>query len=163
VKALHSPRRSHDLDAMNVDSSWRSGDVGLSGAGMRGRPKMRLTAAPANAGRRKGRLYRYRNIVLLIPVLPFETREHPVAATGVDAERLRWEACIRLTKQLIGGVGVAAGALLGSVIFGLTIILINFNGSLGGASLITVVGLLLFLFVVLQRFLMGSFRPQSAV
>jgi simple sugar transport system permease protein len=70
---------------------------------------------------------------------------------------------MRLAKRLIGGVGVAAGALFGGMIFGRTTILINFNGSLSGASFIIVGGLLLFLFVVLQRFSVGSFRPQSAV
>jgi simple sugar transport system permease protein len=76
---------------------------------------------------------------------------------------LRCEACIRLAKRLIGGVGVVAGALFGGMIFGLTTILVNFKGSLSDASFIIVGGLLLFLFVVLQRFLVGSFGPQSAV
>jgi simple sugar transport system permease protein len=40
--------------------------------------------------------------------------------------------------------------------------LINFNGSLNGAWIMIIGGMLLFVFIVLQRFLLGSFRLRSA-
>ncbi len=67
---------------------------------------------------------------------------------------------------LTGGVGLVAGTLFGGMIFGLIATLINFNGSLNGARIMIVGGVLLFLFIVLQlivlqRFLVGSFRLRS--
>ena len=52
--------------------------------------------------------------------------------------------------------------LIGGMIFGLIATLINFNGSLNGAWIMIIGGVLLFLFIVLQRFLVGSFRLRSA-
>ena len=48
------------------------------------------------------------------------------------------------------------------MIFGLIATLINFNGTLNGAWIMIIGGVLLFLFIVLQRFLVGSFRLRSA-
>ncbi len=58
---------------------------------------------------------------------------------------------------LTGGVGMVAGTLFGGMILGLIATLIIFNGSLNGAWIMISGGVLLFLFIVLQRFLVGSF------
>ena len=63
---------------------------------------------------------------------------------------------------LTGGIGMVGGTLFGGMIFGLIATLINFNGSLNGAWIMIIGGVLLFLFIVLQRFLLGSFRLRSA-
>jgi hypothetical protein len=63
---------------------------------------------------------------------------------------------------LTGGVGLVAGTLFGGTIFGLIAKLINFNGTLNCAWIIIVGDVLLFLFIVLQRFRVGSFRLRSA-
>ena len=48
------------------------------------------------------------------------------------------------------------------MILGLIATLINFNGSLNGAWIMISGGLLLFLFIVLQRFLVGSLKLGAA-
>ena len=58
---------------------------------------------------------------------------------------------------LTGGVGMVAGTLFGGMIQGLIATLINFNGSLNGAWIMITSGVLLFLFIVMQRSLVGSF------
>ena len=63
---------------------------------------------------------------------------------------------------LTGGVGMVARTLFGGMIFGLNATLINFSGSLNGAWIMIIGGVLLFLFIVLQRFLVSSFRLWSA-
>ena len=60
--------------------------------------------------------------------------------------------------MLTGGVGMVAGTLFGGMIFGLIATLINFNGSLNGAWIMISGGILLFLFIVLQRSIVGSLR-----
>jgi len=45
---------------------------------------------------------------------------------------------------------------------GLIATLINFNGSLNGAWIMITSGVLLFIFIVLQRFLVGSLRMGSS-
>ena len=54
------------------------------------------------------------------------------------------------------GVGMVAGTLFGGMILGLIATLINFNGSLNGAWIMISGGVLLFLFIVLQRSIVGS-------
>jgi simple sugar transport system permease protein len=63
---------------------------------------------------------------------------------------------------LTGGVGMVFGTLFGGMIFGLIATLIDFNGSLNGAWIMIAGGVLLFLFIVLHRFLLSSFRLRSA-
>ena len=63
---------------------------------------------------------------------------------------------------LTGGVGMVAGTLFGGMIFGLIATLINFNGSLNGAWIMISGGILLFLFIVMQRSLVGSFKLRSS-
>ena len=52
---------------------------------------------------------------------------------------------------------MVAGTLFGGMILGLIATLIIFNGSLNGAWIMIVSGVLLFLFIVMQRSLVGSF------
>lgn len=58
---------------------------------------------------------------------------------------------------LTGGVGLVAGTLFGGMILGLISTLIIFNGSLNSAWILISSGLLLFAFLVMHRFLVGSF------
>ncbi len=57
---------------------------------------------------------------------------------------------------------MVAGTLFGGMILGLIATLINFNGSLNGAWIMISGGVLLFLFIVMQRSLVGSFRLRSS-
>lgn len=58
---------------------------------------------------------------------------------------------------LTGGVGMVAGTLFGGMILGLISTLIIFNGSLNSAWIMISSGILLFLFIVLHRFLVSTF------
>ncbi len=58
---------------------------------------------------------------------------------------------------LTGGVGMVAGTLFGGMILGLISTLIIFNGSLNSAWIMISSGVLLFVFIVLHRFLVSSF------
>jgi simple sugar transport system permease protein len=58
---------------------------------------------------------------------------------------------------LSGGVGMVAGTLFGGMILGLISTLIIFNGSLNSAWIMISSGVLLFIFIVLHRFLVSSF------
>ena len=64
--------------------------------------------------------------------------------------------------MLTGGVGMVAGTLFGGMILGLIATLIIFNGSLNGAWIMISSGVLLFLFIVMQRFLVRSFNLGRA-
>ena len=84
---------------------------------------------------------------------------YPLAGSGAELTAI---ASVVLGGTLLtGGVGFVAGTLLGGMILGLIATLINFNGSLNGAWIMISGGLLLFLFIVLQRFLVGSLRFGS--
>jgi ribose/xylose/arabinose/galactoside ABC-type transport system permease subunit len=85
---------------------------------------------------------------------------YPLAGTGNELTAI---ASVVLGGTLLtGGVGLVAGTLFGGMIFGLIATLINFNGSLNGAWIMIIGGVLLFLFIVLQRFLVGSLGLRSA-
>ncbi|MCR9110037.1 MAG: sugar ABC transporter permease YjfF [Rhodobacteraceae bacterium] len=58
---------------------------------------------------------------------------------------------------LTGGVGTVAGTLFGGMILGLISTLIIFNGSLNSAWILISSGVLLFVFIVMHRFLVGTF------
>lgn len=58
---------------------------------------------------------------------------------------------------LTGGVGMVAGTLFGGMVLGLISTLIIFNGSLNSAWILISSGVLLFLFIVMHRFLVGTF------
>ena len=80
---------------------------------------------------------------------------YPLAGTGNELNAI---ASVVLGGTLLtGGVGMVAGTLFGGMILGLISTLIIFNGSLNGAWIMISSGVLLFLFIVMQRFLVGSF------
>jgi galactofuranose transport system permease protein len=79
---------------------------------------------------------------------------YPLAGTGNELSAIA--AVVLGGTLLTGGVGVVAGTLFGGMILGLIATLINFNGSLNGAWIMIVGGALLFVFIVLQRGLVGA-------
>lgn len=80
---------------------------------------------------------------------------YPLAGTGNELNAI---ASVVLGGTLLtGGVGMVAGTLFGGMILGLIATLIVFNGSLNGAWIMITSGVLLFLFIVMQRSLVGSF------
>jgi galactofuranose transport system permease protein len=81
---------------------------------------------------------------------------YPLAGTGNELNAIA--AVVLGGTLLTGGVGMVAGTLFGGMILGLIATLINFNGSLNGAWIMISGGVLLFLFIVLQRSLVGSFK-----
>ena len=85
---------------------------------------------------------------------------YPLAGTGNELTAI---ASVVLGGTLLtGGVGMVAGTLFGGMILGLIATLINFNGSLNGAWIMISGGVLLFVFIVMQRSLVGSFRLRSS-
>ena len=85
---------------------------------------------------------------------------YPLAGTGTELTAIA--AVVLGGTVLTGGVGMVAGTLFGGMILGLIATLINFNGSLNGAWIMISGGVLLFLFIVLQRSLLSSFRLRGA-
>jgi ribose/xylose/arabinose/galactoside ABC-type transport system permease subunit len=84
---------------------------------------------------------------------------YPLAGTGNELTAI---ASVVLGGTLLtGGVGMVAGTLFGGMILGLIATLINFNGSLNGAWIMISGGILLFLFIVMQRSLVGSFKLRD--
>jgi galactofuranose transport system permease protein len=85
---------------------------------------------------------------------------YPLAGTGNELTAIA--AVVLGGTVLTGGVGMVAGTLFGGMILGLIATLINFNGSLNGAWIMISGGVLLFLFIVMQRSLLSSFRLRGA-
>ena len=81
---------------------------------------------------------------------------YPLAGTGNELNAIA--AVVLGGTLLTGGVGMVAGTLFGGMILGLIATLIIFNGSLNGAWIMISSGVLLFLFIVMQRSLVGSFN-----
>jgi len=81
---------------------------------------------------------------------------YPLAGTGNELTAIA--SVVLGGTMLTGGVGLVAGTLFGGMILGLIATLINFNGSLNGAWIMISGGVLLFIFIVMQRFLVGSFK-----
>ena len=81
---------------------------------------------------------------------------YPLAGTGTELTAIA--SVVLGGTVLTGGVGMVAGTLFGGMILGLIATLINFNGSLNGAWIMISGGVLLFLFIVMQRSLLSSFR-----
>jgi simple sugar transport system permease protein len=79
---------------------------------------------------------------------------YPLAGQGNELSAI---ASVVLGGTLLsGGVGMVAGTLFGGMILGLISTLINFNGSLNSAWIMISGGVLLFLFIVLQKSIMSS-------
>jgi len=85
---------------------------------------------------------------------------YPLAGTGTELSAIA--SVVLGGTVLTGGVGLVAGTLVGGMILGLIATLINFNGSLNGAWIMISSGALLFVFIVLQRSLIGASRLRSA-
>jgi galactofuranose transport system permease protein len=85
---------------------------------------------------------------------------YPLAGTGNELNAIA--AVVLGGTLLTGGIGMVAGTLFGGMILGLIATLIIFNGSLNGAWIMITSGVLLFLFIGLQRFLVGSFSLRRA-
>jgi simple sugar transport system permease protein len=85
---------------------------------------------------------------------------YPLAGTGNELNAI---ASVVLGGTLLtGGVGMVAGTLFGGMILGLIAMLINFNGSLNGAWIMISGGVLLFLFIIMQRSIVRSFKLTNA-
>ena len=84
---------------------------------------------------------------------------YPLAGTGNELSAIA--AVVLGGTLLTGGVGMVAGTLFGGMILGSIATLINFNGSLNGAWIMIVSGALLFVFIVLQRALVGAIAPRG--
>ena len=84
---------------------------------------------------------------------------YPLAGTGNELSAIA--AVVLGGTLLTGGVGMVAGTLFGGMILGLIATLINFNGSLNGAWIMIVSGALLFVFIVMQRALVGVIAPRG--
>jgi galactofuranose transport system permease protein len=85
---------------------------------------------------------------------------YPLAGSGNELTAIA--SVVLGGTMLTGGIGMVAGTLFGGMIFGLIATLINFNGSLNGAWIMISGGVLLFLFIVLQRSIVGSLRLGSS-
>ena len=85
---------------------------------------------------------------------------YPLAGTGNELTAIA--SVVLGGTMLTGGIGMVAGTLFGGMILGLIATLINFNGSLNGAWIMIISGVLLFIFIVMQRSLVGSFRLRGA-
>ncbi|MDR3374756.1 MAG: sugar ABC transporter permease YjfF [Ancalomicrobiaceae bacterium] len=84
---------------------------------------------------------------------------YPLAGSGLELVAI---ASVVLGGTLLtGGVGFVAGTVFGGMILGLIATLINFNGSLNGAWIMISGGLLLFIFIVMHRFLVGSLKFRA--
>jgi simple sugar transport system permease protein len=84
---------------------------------------------------------------------------YPLAGTGAELNAIA--AVVLGGTVLTGGLGMVAGTLFGGMILGLIATLINFNGSLNGAWIMISGGVLLFLFIVMQRSLLSSLRLRG--
>ena len=80
---------------------------------------------------------------------------YPLAGSTLELSAI---AAVVLGGTLLsGGVGTVAGTLFGGMILGLISTLIIFNGSLNSAWILISSGVLLFVFIVMHRFLVGTF------
>ncbi len=85
---------------------------------------------------------------------------YPLAGTGNELSAI---ASVVLGGTLLtGGVGLVFGTLFGGLILGLIATIIDFDGSLNGAWIMIVGGLLLFVFILAQRAIMSSFLRRRA-
>jgi simple sugar transport system permease protein len=80
---------------------------------------------------------------------------YPLAGQGNELTDIA--AVVLGGTLLTGGVGMVAGTLFGGMILGLIATIINFQGTLNSAWIMIVGGLLLFVFILLQKFIVGSF------
>ncbi|MEP7239336.1 MAG: galactofuranose ABC transporter, permease protein YjfF [Devosia sp.] len=79
---------------------------------------------------------------------------YPLAGQGNELTAIA--AVVLGGTLLTGGVGLVAGTLFGGMILGLIATIINFQGTLNSAWIMISGGLLLFVFIVLQKSIVGS-------
>lgn len=84
---------------------------------------------------------------------------YPLAGTGSELSAIA--AVVLGGTLLTGGVGLVAGTLFGGMILGLISTLIIFNGSLNSAWIMISSGILLFAFIVMQRFLVSTLNLRG--
>ncbi len=80
---------------------------------------------------------------------------YPLAGSTLELSAIA--AVVLGGTLLTGGVGMVAGTLFGGMILGLISTLIIFNGTLNSAWIMISSGALLFVFIVMHRFLVSSF------
>jgi simple sugar transport system permease protein len=85
---------------------------------------------------------------------------YPLAGTGNELTAIA--SVVLGGTMLTGGIGMVAGTLFGGMILGLIATIIDFNGSLNGAWIMIISGVLLFVFIVMQRSLVGSLRLRGS-
>ena len=85
---------------------------------------------------------------------------YPLAGTGNELTAIA--AVVLGGTLLTGGVGMVFGTLFGGLILGIIATIIDFDGSLNGAWIMIVGGLLLFIFILAQRTIMGSFMLRRS-
>jgi ribose/xylose/arabinose/galactoside ABC-type transport system permease subunit len=85
---------------------------------------------------------------------------YPLAGSGVELDAIA--AVVLGGTMLTGGVGLIIGTLFGGLILGLISTIIDFDGTLTSAWARVVLGVLLFVFILAQRVIMGSFRFRRA-
>ncbi len=85
---------------------------------------------------------------------------YPLAGTGNELTAIA--SVVLGGTMLTGGIGMVAGTLFGGMILGLIATIIDFNGSLNGAWIMIISGVLLFIFIVMQRSLVGSLRLRGS-
>ncbi len=79
---------------------------------------------------------------------------YPLAGNTLELSAIA--ASVLGGTMLTGGVGMVAGTLFGGMILALISTIIIFNGSLNGAWIMIATGVLLFVFIVIQRWLVES-------
>ncbi len=83
---------------------------------------------------------------------------YPLAGSGNELNAIA--AVVLGGTLLTGGVGLVFGTLFGGLILGIIATIIDFDGSLNGAWIMIVGGVLLFIFILAQRTIMGSFMAR---
>lgn len=85
---------------------------------------------------------------------------YPLAGSTLELSAIA--AVVLGGTLLTGGVGMVAGTLFGGMILGLISTLIIFDGSLNSAWIMIISGALLFAFIVLHKFLVGTFNLRGS-
>ncbi len=84
---------------------------------------------------------------------------YPLAGNTLELSAIA--AAVLGGTMLTGGIGMVAGTLFGGMILALISTIIIFNGSLNGAWIMIATGFLLFVFIVIQRWLVSSFSSAA--
>lgn len=85
---------------------------------------------------------------------------YPLAGSTLELSAIA--AVVLGGTLLTGGVGMVAGTLFGGMILGLISTLIIFDGTLNSAWIMIISGALLFAFIVMHKFLVGTFNIRGS-